>query len=284
MLLQIPVLAQSGLQLTHCRAAAGCSSRGKPPFHPASTPPHALHPHSPQIATWRHNVYIHCANGHGRSTSLAALVLVYRGEFRTWREAFTHIQGSRLLAKFHVNQEQVMDTAQQLLDLADASDEEPVDGGVSAEGSPGSNKESIVRRASSVQRRPFKFVRAASDGGVMEVKPSAPQDAAIVAHYKRTGRAIASRAELDAGEPSASAGVPKPAAVKPPSSAHSGLAEMDAGGGSTSPLAGLPAALLAHGTGGAPAPEAPVPVPDAAVMPAPVEANGSDTAAQSGVF
>ena len=228
--------------------------RRPPP--PPRLPAPALHPPplNVQIATWRHSVYIHCANGHGRSTSLAALVLVYRGQFRTWREAFAHIQRSRLLAKIHVNQEKVMDTAQQLLDAADASDEEPTRSGTSP-GPTADAADSIVRRASSVQRRPFKFVRAASDGGFMEVKPSAPQDAAIVHHYKRTGRAIASRSELS-GELQATAGAPK----APPSTMAGGgpaplatagaLADMDAATSSASPLAAQPNALRAASPGG----------------------------------
>jgi hypothetical protein len=181
-----------------------------------------------QIATWREEVYIHCANGHGRSASLAALVLVYRGMFRTWREAFAHIQLSRKLAKIHVNQEHIMDEAQALLDETDdASPSVQLQWPQQEQEVP-----SVRRQCSAVQGRVFKYVRAASDGGIMEMKPSAPWDAAIVEYYKRTGRAIASRSELlasDAGAPKVQGALPPTAAPQgggvPPASIESPLVE-----------------------------------------------------------
>ncbi len=182
-------------------------------------------------------MYIHCANGHGRSTSLAALVLVYRGEFRTWREAFAHIQQHRRLAKIHSNQELVMDEAQRLLDEIDEWEQQEDSAGVVADLS-GDGVGGVVRQ-SSVQKRLFKYVRAASDGGIMEVKPSAPQDRPIVEHYNRTGRAIASRKELENAPPVAedNAGAPKISATRPPPGTHTGaLADADASHVAPSPL------------------------------------------------
>lgn len=56
--------------------------------------------------------YIHCANGHGRSSSLLALVLLLRGEVSHWREAFMLMKTKRPGVNVHRNQELMLDAMQ----------------------------------------------------------------------------------------------------------------------------------------------------------------------------
>ena len=63
--------------------------------------------------------YIHCANGHGRSSSLLALVLLLRGEVSHWREAFKLMKAKRPGVNVHRNQELMLDAMQaQILEAA----------------------------------------------------------------------------------------------------------------------------------------------------------------------
>eukprot|EP01138_Halocafeteria_seosinensis_P009239 gb/GECG01009442.1/.p1 GENE.gb/GECG01009442.1/~~gb/GECG01009442.1/.p1 ORF type:complete len:261 (+),score=14.84 gb/GECG01009442.1/:1-783(+) len=60
--------------------------------------------------------YIHCANGHGRSSSLAALMMVIQGVQVNWRDAFEEMKKHRPLINIQPPQERILDRAQALLD------------------------------------------------------------------------------------------------------------------------------------------------------------------------
>lgn len=53
-------------------------------------------------------IYIHCANGHGRSASLAALIMVLRGNVTNVEEAFTVMQKARPKVYIHSEQMKVL--------------------------------------------------------------------------------------------------------------------------------------------------------------------------------
>ena len=48
-----------------------------------------------QIAGLRGRIYIHCAEGHGRTGLFAAALLVYRGDFESWEDALQHVKSMR---------------------------------------------------------------------------------------------------------------------------------------------------------------------------------------------
>lgn len=77
---------------------------------PAAVPEtHAMVALAKEVATWKGDVYVHCANGHGRSASLAAMVMVLRGEADSWREAFRLMRLSRPLVHIQPPQEAILD-------------------------------------------------------------------------------------------------------------------------------------------------------------------------------
>lgn len=156
-------------------------------------------------------MYIHCANGHGRSACLAAFVMVCRGMARDWKAAFGLIQQSRPLCHIHPGQSRVMEAAQALLDEAEAGEE-------AAAG------EDTLATGTSKRIGP---VRAASDGGIIEYKPGAPQDRPLVEHWKKKGVALTSRAELDRLRPAAATQSPEQGA----DSGHSVSSAVMQGGG-----------------------------------------------------
>lgn len=74
--------------------------------------PHDMLALAREVATWEGAVYVHCANGHGRSASLAALVMVLRGISPDWRAAFTKMQAARPLVHLQPPQERILDDLQ----------------------------------------------------------------------------------------------------------------------------------------------------------------------------
>lgn len=44
---------------------------------------------------WEGGVYVHCANGHGRSSCFAALVMLFRGMCPDWKTAFAEMKKQR---------------------------------------------------------------------------------------------------------------------------------------------------------------------------------------------
>ena len=57
-----------------------------------------------EVASWPGDTYIHCANGHGRSASLAALVMVLRGEVPDTAAAFVAMKAKRAQVKIQMQQ------------------------------------------------------------------------------------------------------------------------------------------------------------------------------------
>ncbi len=56
------------------------------------------------ISKWEGEIYIHCANGHGRSASVAALVMVLRNQASDLDDAFYRMQQTR--NKIHIGSKQ----------------------------------------------------------------------------------------------------------------------------------------------------------------------------------
>ena len=57
-----------------------------------------------EVALWPGETYIHCANGHGRSASLAALVMVLKGESADTVAAFAAMKRHRPLVGIQLQQ------------------------------------------------------------------------------------------------------------------------------------------------------------------------------------
>ena len=53
-----------------------------------------------EACSWEGPVLVHCANGHGRSASLVALIMVLKGDAETCEEAFRTMRASR--PKVHI--------------------------------------------------------------------------------------------------------------------------------------------------------------------------------------
>ena len=64
---------------------------------------------------WNGGLYVHCANGHGRSSCFAALVIMLRGETDNWKEAFRMMKSHRKYINIQAPQKRMMDELQQLL-------------------------------------------------------------------------------------------------------------------------------------------------------------------------
>lgn len=61
-----------------------------------------------RVADMRGKTYVHCANGHGRSACLAALVLMIRGEATGWRDAFVIMRKTRPQVNIQSPQENML--------------------------------------------------------------------------------------------------------------------------------------------------------------------------------
>lgn len=59
--------------------------------------------------------YVHCANGHGRSATYCAVVMMYRGQARGWRHAFTVMKAKRPWINIQRPQELAMDRIEGIL-------------------------------------------------------------------------------------------------------------------------------------------------------------------------
>jgi hypothetical protein len=75
--------------------------------------PRALIAAAVEVNTWTGPVYVHCANGHGRSSCFAALLMLQRGEAASWREAFAMMARVRPWVSLHDNQAKLMDFVEQ---------------------------------------------------------------------------------------------------------------------------------------------------------------------------
>lgn len=62
-------------------------------------------------------MYIHCANGHGRSSSLAAVIMLVRGTVVNWQDAFETMRQYRPLINIQPAQERVLDRCQAMLSI-----------------------------------------------------------------------------------------------------------------------------------------------------------------------
>jgi hypothetical protein len=62
-----------------------------------------------EAAGWDGDIYISCANGHGRSACLAALILLIRGQATDWRAAFRDMKKHRPAIGIQRNQTRTMD-------------------------------------------------------------------------------------------------------------------------------------------------------------------------------
>ncbi|KAA0160599.1 hypothetical protein FNF27_07282 [Cafeteria roenbergensis] len=71
--------------------------------------PGALIAAAATVGGWPGGVYVHCANGHGRSACFAALLMVLRGESATWRAAVEQMKTVRPLVSVHGTQAALMD-------------------------------------------------------------------------------------------------------------------------------------------------------------------------------
>jgi len=65
-----------------------------------------------EVATWRGDVYVHCANGHGRSACFAALLMLQRGDSASWREALAAMKQVRPYVGVHGPQAALMDVVE----------------------------------------------------------------------------------------------------------------------------------------------------------------------------
>lgn len=70
------------------------------------------------VATWPGDTYIHCANGHGRSASVAALVMVLKGEAASVDAAFATMKSTRTLVGIQPQQRAVLMQAEAMLHVA----------------------------------------------------------------------------------------------------------------------------------------------------------------------
>ena len=81
---------------------------------PGST---ALRKLARRLVTAPHPLYIHCAQGHGRSATLAAVIMVLRGDVSTIEEAIAEMQRIRPLV--HLHSVQLRDAIQALAEPED---------------------------------------------------------------------------------------------------------------------------------------------------------------------
>lgn len=71
--------------------------------------PGALIAAAATVGSWPGGVYVHCANGHGRSACFAALLMVLRGDCASWRDAVAQMKTVRPLVSVHGTQAALMD-------------------------------------------------------------------------------------------------------------------------------------------------------------------------------
>lgn len=71
--------------------------------------PGALIAAAATVGSWPGGVYVHCANGHGRSACFAALLMVLRGDCSSWRDAVAQMKTVRPLVSVHGTQAALMD-------------------------------------------------------------------------------------------------------------------------------------------------------------------------------
>lgn len=70
-----------------------------------------------EVAKWPEGetTYIHCANGHGRSASFAAILMVVRGHAEGWRKAMEIMKKRRPHVGVHEPQAKVMDEVERMM-------------------------------------------------------------------------------------------------------------------------------------------------------------------------
>lgn len=66
--------------------------------------------------TWEGGIYVHCANGHGRSSCFAALVLVFRGLAADWKQAFSLMKAHRKYISVQAPQIAMMNELQAMIE------------------------------------------------------------------------------------------------------------------------------------------------------------------------
>lgn len=68
-----------------------------------------------EVQTWSGATYVHCANGHGRSSCFAALLMLVRGHAPSWRAAFASMKAIRPYVNIHGGQAVLMDSVEALM-------------------------------------------------------------------------------------------------------------------------------------------------------------------------
>lgn len=64
---------------------------------------------------WNGGLYVHCANGHGRSSCFAALVMLFRRQASSWREAFKMMRTHRQYIHIQAPQERIMEKLEAII-------------------------------------------------------------------------------------------------------------------------------------------------------------------------
>lgn len=81
-----------------------------------------------EVNSWQGDTFVHCANGHGRSASLVAIIMALRGDARDVMDAFGKMRANRPRVNIHTQQQVVADAALELARSMHKAAEAPKDG------------------------------------------------------------------------------------------------------------------------------------------------------------